>query len=192
MISGVTGAPWTRGTKKGEIGGSVIIGGHKKKTEKVLLHLRRMYMPLQNYKDLEIDYLENYWLQDKDILGVTNFGDLVPEVLLLDGTHGDRVRQLIETRIQYKLAKCQRKRPDAALKERILSLKVELRDDMEKEIVRRLQALRAYMRSPVRDPHISLEEIFRNGGGKSQRRITAVFQLVRDGLNRFRKECRTD
>jgi hypothetical protein len=48
------------------------------------------------------------------------------------------------------------------------------------------------MRSPVRDPHISLEEIFRNGGGKSQRRITAVFQVVRDGLNRFRKECRTD
>ena len=189
---GVTGAPWTRGAKKGEIGGSVIIGGHKKKTEKVLLHLRRMYMPLQNYKDLEIDYLENYWLQDKDILGVTNFGDLVPEVLLLDGTHGDRVRQLIETRIQYKLAKCQRKRLDAALKERILSLKVELRDDMEKEIVRRLQALRAYMRSPVRDPHISLEEIFRNGDGKSQRRISAVFQLVRDGLNRFRKECRTD
>jgi hypothetical protein len=189
---GVTGAPWTRGAKKGEIGGSVIIGGHKKKTEKVLLHLRRMYMPLQNYKDLEIDYLENYWLQDKDILGVTNFGDLVPEVLLLDEAHGDRVRQLIETRIQYKLAKCQRKRPDAALKEGILSLKVELRDAMEKEIVRRLQALRAYMRSPVRDPHISLEEIFRNGGGKSQRRITAVFQRVRDGLNRFRKECRTD
>ena len=189
---GVTGAPWTRGAKKGEIGGSVIIGGHKKKTEKVLLHLRRMYMPLQNYKDLEIDYLENYWLQDKDILGVTNFGDLVPEVLLLEGVHGERVQQLIETRIQYKLAKCQRKRPDAALKERILSLKVELRDDMEKEIVRRLQALRAYMRSPVRDPHISLEEIFRNGGGKSQRRITAVFQVVRDGLNRFRKECRTD
>ncbi|MCB2169767.1 MAG: AAA family ATPase [Deltaproteobacteria bacterium] len=189
---GVTGAPWTRGAKKGEIGGSVIIGGHKKKTEKVLLHLRRMYMPLQNYKDLEIDYLENYWLQDKDILGVTNFGDLVPEVLLLDEAHGDRVRQLIETRIHYKLAKCQRKRPDAALKEQILALKVELRDDMEKEIVRRLQALRAYMRSPVRDPHISLEEIFRNGAGQPRRRITAVVQLVRNGLNRFRKECRTD
>jgi hypothetical protein len=151
-----------------------------------------MYMPLQNYKDLEIDYLENYWLQDKDILGVTNFGDLVPEVLLLDGAHGDRVRQLIETRIHYKLAKCQRKRPDAALKEQILALKVELRDDMEKEIVRRLQALRAYMRSPVRDPHISLEEIFRNGVGQPRRRITAVVQLVRNGLNRFRKECRTD
>ena len=182
---GVTGAPWTRGAKKGEIGGSVIIGGHKKKTEKVLLHLRRMYMPLQNYKDLEIDYLENYWLQDKDILGVTNFGDLVPEVLWLEGAHGDRVQQLIDTRIRYKLAKCQRKRPDADLKEQILALKVELRDDMEKEIVRRLQALRAYMRSPVRDPHISLEEIFRNGAGQPHRRITAVVQLVRNGLNRF-------
>jgi ATPase family associated with various cellular activities (AAA)/Lon protease (S16) C-terminal proteolytic domain len=189
---GVTGAPWTRGAKKGEIGGSVIIGGHKKKTEKVLLHLRRMYMPLQNYKDLEIDYLENYWLQGKDILGVTNFGDLVPEVLLLEGVYGDRVHKLIETRIRYKLAKCQRKRPDAELKEQILAIKVKLRDDMEKEIVRRLQALRAYMRSPVRDPHISLEEIFRNGAGKPHRRMSAVVQLVRNGLNRFRKECRTD
>ncbi len=54
---GITGAPWTKGVKKGEVGGSVIIGGHKKKTEKVLLHLRRMYMPLQNYKDLEPEFL---------------------------------------------------------------------------------------------------------------------------------------
>jgi ATP-dependent Lon protease len=54
---GITGAPWTKGVKKGEVGGSVIIGGHEKKAEKVLLHLRRMYMPLQNYKDLEMEFL---------------------------------------------------------------------------------------------------------------------------------------
>ena len=78
---GITGAPWTKGVKKGEVGGSVIIGGHGKKTEKVLLHLRRMFMPLQNYKDLEIEVLENYWRQNKDVLGVTHFGDLVPEVM---------------------------------------------------------------------------------------------------------------
>jgi SpoVK/Ycf46/Vps4 family AAA+-type ATPase len=186
---GVTGAPWTRGAKKGEIGGSVIIGGHKKKTEKVLLHLRRMYMPLQNYKDLEIDYLENYWLQDKDVLGVTNFGDLVPEVLWLGGEQEDRVQTLIEARIRYKLEKCRKIQPDPELKQQILEAKTILREEMEKEIIRRLQALRSYMRSPVRDPHISLEEIFRNGARNPRQPLSMVAQLVRNGLNRFRREC---
>jgi hypothetical protein len=189
---GVTGAPWTRGAKKGEIGGSVIIGGHKKKAEKVLLHLRRMYMPLQNYKDLEIDYLENYWLQGKDILGVTSFGDLVPEVLWLGSEQDARVQALIETRIRYKLEKSRQINPDPALKEDILSAKRILREEMEKEIIRRLQALRTYMRSPVRDPHISLEEIFRNGARSSRQRLSAALRLMRNGLNRFRKECRPE
>lgn len=189
---GVTGAPWTRGAKKGEIGGSVIIGGHKKKAEKVLLHLRRMYMPLQNYKDLEIEYLENYWLQGKDILGVTSFGDLVPEVLWLGTEHEARVQSLIETRIRYKLEKGGQVRPDPELKTRILEIKTILRTDMEKELVRRLQALRTYMRSPVRDPHISLEEIFRNGPRDSSQRLSAVLQLMRNGLNRFRRDCRPE
>jgi hypothetical protein len=60
---------------------------------------------------------------------------------------------------------------------------------MEKEIIRRLQALRSYMRSPVRDPHISLEEIFRNGARNPRQRLSMVAQLVRNGLNRFRREC---
>ena len=34
---GITGAPWTKGVKKGEVGGSVIIGGHVKKAEKEIL-----------------------------------------------------------------------------------------------------------------------------------------------------------
>ena len=186
---GVTGAPWTRGAKKGEIGGSVIIGGHKKKTEKVLLHLRRMYMPLQNYKDLEIDYLENYWIQGKDVLGVTNFGDLVPEVLWLEAGQEARVQTLIEARIRYKLEKCRKLQSDPELKAQILETKAILREEMEKEIIRRLQALRSYMRSPVRDPHVSLEEIFRNGARNPRQRLSAVAQRVRNGLKRFRKEC---
>ncbi len=189
---GITGAPWTRGVKKGEIGGSVIIGGHKKKTEKVLLHLRRMYMPLQNYKDLEIDYLENYWGQGKDILGVTHFGDLVPEVLWLGATYEKKVNHLADIRIKYKLAKCQRGLQPTDIKQEILALKSELRAEIEADMIRRLQALRHYMRSPVRDPHISLEEIFRNG--RRARRLGSVMNLVRNGVNRLRKgkECRID
>lgn len=190
---GVTGAPWTRGVKRGEIGGSVIIGGHKKKTEKVLLHLRRMYMPLQNYKDLESDYLENYWSQGKDILGVTHFGDLVPEVLWLGDEYGEKINRLFDTRVAYKLAKSRRGVVQPELKEDILALKSQLREEIEIEMIRRLQALRHYMRSPVRDPHISLEEIFRNGRG-TKRRLGSVVNLVRNSLNRLRKgkECRLD
>ena len=189
---GITGAPWTRGVKKGEIGGSVIIGGHKKKTEKVLLHLRRMYMPLQNYKDLSIDYLENYWAQGKDILGVTHFGDLVPEVLWLGMDYERKVNRLADIRIQYKLAKCQRGLQPNELKQEILTIKAELRAEIEADMIRRLQALRQYMRSPVRDPHISLEEIFRNG--RKMRPLVSVGNLLRSGISRLRrnKDCRID
>lgn len=188
---GITGAPWTRGVKKGEIGGSVIIGGHKRKAEKVLRHLRRMYMPLANYNDLEREFLENYWLQDKDILGVTNFGDLVPEVLWLHEAYGAKVAELSGLRIRYKLAKCRGETPSQAVKARILELKTALRAELEEEMIRRLKALRAYLRSPVRDPHISLEEIYRGPRGGLRRRLQPMAGLLRERIGRLRREDRS-
>ncbi|HIC86354.1 MAG TPA: AAA family ATPase [Desulfobacterales bacterium] len=170
---GITGAPWTKGVKKGEVGGSVIIGGHKKKAEKVLMHLRRMYMPLQNYKDLEIEFLESYWSQGKDILGVTHFGDLVPEVLYFGQPHGTQLLNLIEKRIQYKLSKYKGGEVEEGLKEEILKTKQTLRAMVEKEIVARLEALRKYLRDPARDPHLSLEEIFRKSQKKRAKSLMA-------------------
>ena len=170
---GITGAPWTKGVKKGEVGGSVIIGGHKKKAEKVLMHLRRMYMPLQNYKDLEIEFLESYWSQGKDILGVTHFGDLVPEVLYFGQPHGTQLLNLIEKRIQYKLSKYKGGEVEEGLKEEILKTKQALRAVAEKEIVARLEALRKYLRDPARDPHLSLEEIFRKSQKKRAKSLMA-------------------
>jgi len=170
---GITGAPWTKGVKKGEVGGSVIIGGHKKKAEKVLMHLRRMYMPLQNYKDLEIEFLESYWSQGKDILGVTHFGDLVPEVLYFGQPHGTQLLNLIEKRIQYKLSKYKGGEVEEGLKEEILKTKQTLRAVAEKEIVARLEALRKYLRDPARDPHLSLEEIFRKSQKKRAKSLMA-------------------
>jgi SpoVK/Ycf46/Vps4 family AAA+-type ATPase len=158
---GITGAPWTKGVKRGEVGGSVIIGGQRKKTEKVLIHLRRMYMPLKNYKDLEPEYLVNYWMQDKDILGVTHFGDLIPEVISLDPEYGRLLQELIAVRIGYKLDKYRGKYPDEPAKAEILRKKEILKGQAEREIKRRLAALRHYLRSPAKDPHLSLEEIFR-------------------------------
>ena len=168
---GITGAPWTKGVKRGEVGGSVIIGGHKKKAQKVLFHLRRMFMPLQNYKDLELDFLENYWLQDKDVLGVTHFGDLVPEVLYFGEENQKVLLELIDMRIEYKLRKYQGKPLNKNVKEEILAKKQLLKDRAEKEILSRLNALRKYLRSPARDPHISLEEIFRQRGKRTIRKL---------------------
>jgi transitional endoplasmic reticulum ATPase len=175
---GITGAPWTKGVKPGEVGGSVIIGGHKKKTEKVLTYLRRMYMPLKNYMDLEQNFLVGYWSQDKDVLGVTHFGDLIPEVVCLDEAYGDRLRELIELRIQYKLAKYKNDAAPPGVKERILAIKEALRAEVEKQIRERLKALRHYLRSPVRDPHLSLTEIYRHKPGRTADWAEPFFRLV--------------
>jgi SpoVK/Ycf46/Vps4 family AAA+-type ATPase len=181
---GITGAPWTKGVKKGEVGGSVIIGGHKKKAQKVLLHLRRMYMPLQNYKDLELDFLENYWFQGKDVLGVTHFGDLVPEVLYFGEEYEKILFDLIEMRIEYKLKKYPENKRSKDVKEDILKKKQQLRDQADKEILSRLNALRKYLRTPERDPHLSLEEIFRQ---REKRNIRTLFAPLMSYLHN-RKE----
>jgi transitional endoplasmic reticulum ATPase len=161
---GITGAPWTKGVKKGEVGGSVIIGGHKKKTEKVLQYLRRMYMPLQNYKDLENEFLVNYWEQGKDVLGISNFGELVPEVVCLGAGYEATLKELIAVRIDDKLKKSRGHIANDNYQETIQKNRKILKDQLENQIVSRLEAIRKYLRNPVRDPHQSLEEIFLEQG----------------------------
>ncbi len=160
---GITGAPWTKGVKRGEVGSPVIIGGHKRKAEKVLQHLRRMFMPLQNYKDLEPEFLAGYWSQGKDVLGVSHFGDLVPEVVWLGAEYEEQLRALVDLRIQYKLRKHRGERPPGEMKQRILEGKAALRGTLEGELGRRIEAIKDYLQSPDPDPHLSLEEIFRRG-----------------------------
>ena len=157
---GITGAPWTKGVRKDEVGGSVIIGGHRKKTEKVLLYLRRMYMPLQNYKDLEPEFLIGYWQRNKDIIAVTHFADLMPEVLFLDDAHNQMREDLIEKRIAYKTEKYYAKDHTPDLKEDIILTKQKMRKRAEEEILRRVLAIRLYLQDPDREKYISHEQIF--------------------------------
>lgn len=118
-------------------------------------------MPLQNYKDLELDFLFGYWLQNKDILGVSNFGDLVPELIWLGPDYEKTLLALTGLRLEYKLKKYKDLKQDQKLKEKILALKADLRYRAEQEIVGRLDAIRRYLRNPDRDPHLSMEEIFK-------------------------------
>ncbi len=176
---GITGAPWTKGVKKGEVGGSVIIGGHKKKAEKVLLHLKRMFMPLQNYKSIEPEFLINYWDQGKDILGVTHFGDLVPEVLWLGNSEYDnKVESLINNRIEYKTNKYKGNKSSNALKDIILIQKEELRREVEIAIVKRINSMHNYVKDPERDPHLSHEEIFKQNGSNSESFKNSFSQII--------------
>ena len=157
---GITGAPWTKGVRKNEIGGSVIIGGHRKKTEKVLLYLRRMYMPLLNYQDLEPEFLIGYWQRDKDIIAVTHFADLMPEVLFLDKTHNRMCEDLIEKRIRFKTSKYYDADSPPDLKEDIIQIKKTMRRRAEDEILKRVNAIMLYLQDPGRTKYISHERIF--------------------------------
>jgi len=64
-------------------------------------------------------------------------------------------------RLEYKLKKYKDLQQDQKLKEKILALKADLRYQAEQEIVNRLEAIRRYLRNPDRDPHLSMEEIFK-------------------------------
>ncbi len=161
---GITGAPWTKGVRRGEVGSSVIIGGHKKKAEKILLHLRRMYMPRKNYDDLEKEYLLNYWNQDKDIIGVTHFGDLVPEVICLGRDHEQKIADFIGLRIAHKRQAFQGGEADDDAAQTIAAMKADLRKAAEQLVVERLSAIQGYLRNPEKDPYLSIEELFRRQG----------------------------
>ncbi|MCF6179110.1 MAG: AAA family ATPase [Geopsychrobacter sp.] len=95
---GITGAPWIKGARKGEVGASVLIGGHRKKTEKVLQYLARMYMPQQNYLDMDPEVLEAYRAIGKDVIGVRSFSALVPEVFDLGKEYRQQLQSYFEQR----------------------------------------------------------------------------------------------
>lgn len=95
---GITGAPWIKGARKGEVGASVLIGGHRKKTEKILQYLQRMYMPQQNYSDMEPEVLDAYRAIGKDVIGVRSFSALVPEVFNFSDSHLQQLRLFFDQR----------------------------------------------------------------------------------------------
>ena len=184
---GITGAPWTKGVTKDEVGGSVIIGGHQKKAEKVLQYLRRMYMPRQNYKSLDNEFLIGYWSQNKDILGVTHFGDLVPETIWLDEEYEQQVQELIEQRIKYKLKKYQHNEKDEVTKENIIRLKSILRQRAEKEIFRKLEAIKDYLSNPDHDPLSSLESIFQEDQVVVPQQVRNMFGVFSPIVKRIKR-----
>ena len=163
---GITGAPWTKGAQRGEVGASVIIGGHRKKAEKVLQYLPRMYMPLQNYQDLEPEVLAAYRLEGRDIRGVRSFSALVPEVYALGEGHRRTLAELQAFRLQLELQAGKREAIGGAAE--LARREAELRALVETEIRRRVEAIRDFLGGERRD--LSLEEVFRRPETSPQRR----------------------
>ena len=59
---------------------------------------------------------------------------------------------------------------------------------MEKEILSRLDALRRYLRTPARDPHLSMEEIFRKGKTRRLKSFKPIIEYVKRQKKRLGKD----
>jgi ATP-dependent Lon protease len=139
---GITGAPWIKGAQRGEVGASVIIGGHRKKAEKVLQYLPRMYMPMQNYQDLEPELLEAYRLEGRDIRGVRSFSALVPEVFFFGDLQQRRLSEFLRLRLDSdRKAGLPEGLSASARKGELERREAELRSQAEEEIRRRIEAI---------------------------------------------------
>jgi hypothetical protein len=156
---GITGAPWTKGAQRGEVGASVIIGGHRKKTEKVLQYLSRMYMPLQNYQDMEAEVLEAYRIEGRDIRGVRSFSALVPEVFFFGDLQQRRLTEFLRLRREQDLTDGLRN-GHSSRRQELEKWESELRHQAEEEIRRRMEAVHETVKRGV-IAYSSLEEIFR-------------------------------
>lgn len=141
---GITGAPWIKGARKGEIGASVLIGGHRKKTEKVLQYLQRMYMPVQNYLDMESEVLDSYRLLGKDVLPVNSFSSLVPEVFYFGEKHQQLLHNFFRRRIDMELRQDTLQSLPAA-REESGRRAAELRVIAEEKVRQRLLAIQDHM-----------------------------------------------
>jgi SpoVK/Ycf46/Vps4 family AAA+-type ATPase len=171
---GITGAPWTKGATKEDIGGSVIIGGHKKKTETVLKYLKRMFMPVKNYNDFSEELLESYWAMGKDVLQVRSFGLLIPEVLSMSSEHYIIVNELVNQRINFKLNKYLGEKQidniETIIEEKSRLLKI----NVENEIKRRLYAIYEYISDENSDTYAPISAIFKTVPPKEELNIADV------------------
>jgi hypothetical protein len=81
-------------------------------------------------------------------------------------------------RIDYKLKKSRGDSGYDAHKEKFLKIKKNLKDQLEAQIIDRLEAIRKYLRNPVSDPHLSLEEIFLEQGKSSLISIAPIMNFL--------------
>jgi len=83
-------------------------------------------------------------------------------ILCMCPEYESNLQELISLRIKYKQNKTADIETQPQIKETIIGQKEFLKTHIETEIAERLEAIRSYLRSPLRDPHMALEEIFKD------------------------------
>lgn len=158
---GITGAPGTRGVSKDKAGSSVMIGGEDKKTERVLIDLRRMYVPKKNYHTIPTDLHEVYWSEGKIVIPVGDYREIIPEVLWFGKEHDKKLQTLINERIEYNKKSIYTSEDDLKKeKAELTKLEKALKGNAESEIMRRLEAVNDFYRDLEKDEFASLDSIF--------------------------------
>ena len=161
---GITGAPWSGGVTKRDVGSSVIIGGAPIKTEVVLAEpsLRRMFLPAKNYPEISQTDLESYWAEGKLVRPVKSFRELVPEVYRFNDEYKALLEETVQTQIAYNIENAN---GETRLQSKLESLKNALTTAAEKEIVRRGRCLYNYVIEKSTDKFAqSFESIYTPGG----------------------------
>lgn len=164
---GITGAPWTGGKKKDEVGSSVIIGGAPQKTDAVLNEdgLRRMFLPHKNYNDVPLDQHESYWPLHKLVRPVHNFRRLVPEVYAFNDEYKEKLDTLLGAQLDYLQAEASRAKNVDECKEKADQILNELTKQAEKEVIRRATCLYNFAVNEDPTKHsLSFSAIYQPGG----------------------------
>ncbi|MBU4502635.1 MAG: AAA family ATPase, partial [Nanoarchaeota archaeon] len=158
---GITGAPGTKGTSKDKVGSSVMIGGEDQKSERILQSLRRMFVPAPNYGTIPIEVHEGYWNEDKIVIPVNDYRDIMHEVLYMGNDQDEKVQEFIKANIEYnKKSRVSTEEEMEPMKKELETMASELKNSTEFEIKRRLVALNNYFNDKRMDPDLNLETIF--------------------------------
>ncbi len=156
---GITGAPWSKGKTKKDVGSAVIIGGTHNKAQIVLSHLKRMYAPIQNIKDIDILTLESYWKKGKDVIGYKDFSSIIGEIYALEPTE-NQVKQLFEKRVEAKQLELIGADNAQEMLYGVEQLNKEIRTNAETAIRQRIECIERYVQDESKDKFASLQNIF--------------------------------
>jgi hypothetical protein len=157
---GITGAPWSRGRSKKDVGSAVIIGGTHHKAQVVLSYLDRMYVPVQNVKDLDLLTLEGYWSNGKDVVGYQSFPTIVGEVYQWEPELEGKVQELFEKRVEAKRQELVDVDDSIRLFAEVAELSQTVRERTENLIRGKILAIEQYLKNSDREKFVSLEDIF--------------------------------